>query len=276
MLAFFLMPFLVHHLNDTLYGIWILVGSLTGYGVLLDFGIRVSIVKFTSQYNAAHDQTKLNHLFNTGLTIYSVTGAMVVLAGLAIAPALPHLFKISPQYAGDAKIAFLIVCMGWALKFPAGVFEGFLNGIQRYDITNGITITGALLKAAAIFTFIGMGHKVIALALIMLTVDLLTQCAMVVLCFKYLPFLRLAAKSVDRKMLKVIFQFGLYSFIIVAAMKVMYQSDAIILGAFLPAQAITFFAVASNLIGYLREVSYGFAAVFSPAASEARGQERTL
>jgi O-antigen/teichoic acid export membrane protein len=50
--------------------------------------------------------------------------------------------------------------------------------------------------------------------------------------------------------------------------KLMYETDSVLIGLFLPASAITFYAIANNLIRYLRQISFGFGNVFNPAASE--------
>jgi len=277
-IGFFMMPFLVHRLSDSLYGIWTLIGSLTGYGVLLDFGIRISIVKYSSQYNATGDKKRLNELFNTSLAVYSATATAVIILGLALTPMLSHFFNIDPQHVGDARIVFIIVCVGLAFKFPAGVFEGFLNGAQRYEISNAITSVGAILKFATILIFLSEGYGLIALALVSVTMDIVTNCLMAVFCLRHFSFIRLTPKSADKKMLQDIFRFSLYSFVVVMAGKVLYQSDAIILGTFFPPQAITLFAVAGNLMNYVREISYSFAGVFSPAASDlsARSEHERL
>ena len=41
--GFFVAPFLIHHLGDTGYGLWIVIGSLAGYFSLLDFGVRGAV-----------------------------------------------------------------------------------------------------------------------------------------------------------------------------------------------------------------------------------------
>src|SRR5208282_2465598 len=50
--GFFLSPFILHHLGDDAFGLWVLVFSLTGYYGLFDFGIRSSIVRYVAQYKA--------------------------------------------------------------------------------------------------------------------------------------------------------------------------------------------------------------------------------
>ena len=53
-----LSPYIIHHLGDEAYGIWVLVFSLTGYYGLFDLGIRSSIIRFVSKYRALDDQRK--------------------------------------------------------------------------------------------------------------------------------------------------------------------------------------------------------------------------
>ena len=38
--SFFISPFIVHTLGNTGYGIWVFVGSITGYLGIMDFGMR--------------------------------------------------------------------------------------------------------------------------------------------------------------------------------------------------------------------------------------------
>ena len=49
---FFLMPFVVHHLGDVQYGIWILAVSTVSYLGLLDLGLRSAVIRFVSRAQA--------------------------------------------------------------------------------------------------------------------------------------------------------------------------------------------------------------------------------
>src|SRR5882762_7953282 len=44
--GFFLSPFILHHLGDEAFGLWVLIFSLTGYYGLFDFGIRSSLIRY--------------------------------------------------------------------------------------------------------------------------------------------------------------------------------------------------------------------------------------
>jgi O-antigen/teichoic acid export membrane protein len=277
-IGFFMMPFLVHRLGDTLYGIWILIISVTGYGALLDFGIRSSIIKYVAQYHAVNDHVRLNRVFNTSLFVYSLIGLVVVGAAFAFSAYFAELFNIASSVEKDARLAFLIIGINLALKFPFGVFEGFLCGTQKYHITNGISILAGILKAVCIVIFVVMGYKLLTLSLIILITDGIGQVAMAYVCMKYLPKLNITFKVEDSAILKDIYRFGSFSFIIIISTRLLYETDAVLIGLFLPASSITFYAIANNLVKYLRQISFAFGNVFNPAASEleARNEQEAI
>src|ERR1700756_5666194 len=47
--AFFLSPFVVHHLGNLAYGVWVIIMSLVAYMNLLDLGLRGAITRFVSK-----------------------------------------------------------------------------------------------------------------------------------------------------------------------------------------------------------------------------------
>src|SRR6516165_179667 len=70
-LGIFLSPFILHHLGDDAFGLWILIFSVTGYYGLFDLGIRSSIVRYVAKYSAVDDYEQMNRLISTALASYS-------------------------------------------------------------------------------------------------------------------------------------------------------------------------------------------------------------
>ncbi|MGD0907564.1 MAG: hypothetical protein ABSA96_08275, partial [Candidatus Acidiferrales bacterium] len=52
LIAFFLSPFIVHHLGTSRYGVWVLIVSFTGYLGLLDLGVRGTINYYVARFHA--------------------------------------------------------------------------------------------------------------------------------------------------------------------------------------------------------------------------------
>ena len=45
-IAFFMMPFMIHSLGDTQYGLWVIIGTITGYYGFLDFGLSPATARY--------------------------------------------------------------------------------------------------------------------------------------------------------------------------------------------------------------------------------------
>ena len=75
-------PLLVHGLGATSYGTWILIGSLTDYFGLLDFGIRGAVGRYVAMYDALAERTELASLLSTALAVLGGVG-LIGLVGIA-------------------------------------------------------------------------------------------------------------------------------------------------------------------------------------------------
>ena len=266
-IAFFLSPFVVHTLGNTGYGIWILVGSLTGYLGLLDLGIRPAIVRYVSKYKALNDEESINQVINTSLLIFTLAGLLALLVSLVLAYFSVDIFKVTEDFHAELRLVLVLVGLNVALGFPFGVFNAFLNAWQRFDLNNAIIISAYLLRAGLIVLFLKLGYGLSALALITLSTSLVEYVLKVRYCFKVFPALRIKLSLVNKKMLKTIFQFSLFSFIMGVSTLLAYYSDSIVIGYFLSAAAITFFAIAANLIEYLKQLVNTVSVTLTPVAS---------
>jgi O-antigen/teichoic acid export membrane protein len=272
-IGFFMMPFMVSHLGDEMYGIWILIMSFVGYGSLLDMGIKNSIIKYVAQYNVKGDKEDLNRIFSTSLLVYTVMGVVVVAIAVLVSRGMSHMFNINPLFRQDAQMVVLVAGLELALSLPFGVFGGFLAGLQRYDTRNGIVIVTSIVRSALILVFLWKGYHLVALSVIMLFSDVLGHVGSIYFMYKYLPDLKMDFKGVDGKTFRDIFSYGLYSMLNAISLRLKYRTNPIIIGAYLGAGSITFYSIADNLMRYLRQISYGFSYVFNPVASELEAKE---
>lgn len=144
---FFLTPFILSRVEQSAYGIWILVGSLVSYGSLLDFGIANAITKYVAEYHAKGDFEQGRSLIATSLWIYTILGFFAILLGAVLAPVLPSLFNVpADQHAIFSWLVFLSgISLG--ISLPGATPIAVLRGLQRFDLINIIGISGMLLFA---------------------------------------------------------------------------------------------------------------------------------
>ena len=96
--GFFLTPYMLRHLGDTGFGLWVLVTTLTGYYGLLDFGLRNSISRFVAHYQANDDATGLGRVVSTALFANGALGVLVLLMAGVVAWNLERLVTVPADW----------------------------------------------------------------------------------------------------------------------------------------------------------------------------------
>src|SRR3982074_1065119 len=105
----FLSPFILHHLGDTAFGVWVLIFSVTGYYGLFDLGIRSSVIRYVSKYTATGDSEKLTHFVSTALFSYTCIGLLTMALTATLSSSVEHLFKIPHEMHSQARLLLLMV-----------------------------------------------------------------------------------------------------------------------------------------------------------------------
>jgi O-antigen/teichoic acid export membrane protein len=264
--GFFLYPFILHHLGDDASGLWILIFSLTGYYGIFDFGIRSSLVRYVSKFQATGDKDQLAGLVNTSLFTYSCLGLILVVPTVLGTFYVDRLFHIPPGFLRDAQILFLMVGLSLALGFPLGVSGGILEGLQRFYLLNWTNIAATLLRAVLIIYVLRHGLGLLSVALITVSLPLVAAAARGVIAQRLLA-IPYGWKYVDRESLRQVFNYGSVTFMIIVAGRLRFKTDAVIIGTFLSASAITHFSIGARLVDYAGEVVSSMAQIFTPMSS---------
>jgi O-antigen/teichoic acid export membrane protein len=262
-----LSPYILHHLGDEAFGLWVLIFSITGYYGLFDLGIRSSIVRYVATFSATGDQAELDRLVSTALVTYAGIGAIALLVTLAGSYYVASIFKISPDFLHTARWLFLIVGSAVALGFPLGISGGVLEGLQRFYLLNFTNICATLVRAFLIVLVLRHGYGLLAVALITVSMPLVSGIVNATAVFRVLP-LHLGLKNVHRSSLRRIATYSSSTLIIIVAARLRFKTDAMVIGTFLSAAAITYFTIGSRLVDYAGEVVSGLAQVFVPMSSQ--------
>lgn len=265
--GFFLSPFILHHLGDEAFGLWVLIFSLTGYYGLFDFGIRSSLIRYVSRSQATGDREELTRIVSTSLFSYTCVGLAMVIPTALISLYIDRLFHIPPGFLRDARILVLMVGSSLALGFPLAISGGILEGLQRFYLMNWTNIASTLLRAALIIFTLRHGYGLLTVALITVSIPLITSMVRAVIVQRLLP-IPYGWKYVDRAAFKQVANYGSVTFMIIVAQRLRFKTDAIIIGSFLSAAAITYFSIASRLVDYAGEVVGSMVQIFTPMSSQ--------
>jgi len=277
LVGIFLSPFILHRLGNTAYGAWILVFSVTGYYGLFDLGIRSSIVRYVSTYTATNDTEGVSRLINTALAVYTAIGVAAILTTLVLSDFLQALFRMPSGFLPTARLLFLMVGTAVALGFPAGVFTGILEGLNRFYFVNVTNLVSTLLRALLIVLALQYGYGLLAVALVTVTLPLLSATVRGVIALRVLP-LRFGWKYVDRSAFSEMARFSGVSFILLIAYKLRFKADEVVVSTMLSVAAVTYFSIGDRLVDYTAEVVSSLAQMFVPMSGEssAKGDTQQL
>lgn len=264
--GFFVYPFILHHLGDEASGLWTLIYSFTGYYGIFDFGIRSSLIRYVSKFRATGDKDELTRLVNTSLFTYTCVGLFLLIPTTVGVFYVDRVFQIPANFRYDARILFLMVGYATALGFPLGISGGILEGLQRFDLINWSNITATLLRAGLIIYVLRHGLGLLSVALITVSLPLISSAVLSVFAHRLLA-VSYGRKYIGWESLRQVASYGSVTFVIIVAFRLRFKTDAVIIGTFLSAAAITHFTIGARLVDYAAEVVSSMAQIFTPMSS---------
>jgi O-antigen/teichoic acid export membrane protein len=276
--GFFLAPFILHHLGNVGYGVWLLAISAVAYLGLLDLGIQDSVLRFVSKGHTQKDHQGASEAMSAALWIRVQISLLALLLSIGIAAVFPLVFKVPPALAGDAKKAILLIGLTTAINLSFGVFSGVISALNRYDLQNLITLAQTAVRVAGVVTVLRTGHGIVAIAVAELIAAVVGSALRVSIAKRLYPELRVQLRRPRKEALRQIWTYSSYAFLTMIAIQLVYQSDNIVVGAFVSASAVTFYGIANSLCFYAGRIVDSMAYTFIPAAStyEAAGNSDRL
>ena len=275
LMGFFLTPFILHHVGDTAFGIWLLLTTFTGYYGLLDLGMRNAIIRYVARHTETGDHEALNRVASTTFFAYGVIAVALMAISVGVTLWFDRLFQVGPEWRDTGRQLLLLVGFGTALGMPLGMFGGVLEGLQRFSLVGVVQAVSTLLRALLIVVLLNRGHQILTLGLVTVGMNLVSSLLMAGIVFKLSPNLQIQWRYAGRATLATLGGFGLVTFWISIAQLLRFQFDNMVIGAFISVQAITYFSVGSRLVSYGTDVVQALAQVFTPMASavDATGED---
>jgi len=276
--AFFLSPFVVHHLGNATYGVWILVTSTTAYLGLLDLGLRGAVIRFISSHHARAEYEECCHALSVAFWFRVASSVLILAVSLLLAFEIGAWFRIDPNMLSAARIAVGLTGLTFAVTLTGGIFGAALAALQRFDLISAVGIGQVLLNAGGTVWLLRHGYSIVALAILQFTLALVANIIMRALSLRVFPSLRIRLGKPDPAMLRKMTSYSIYMFILSVTGQVIYYTDNVVVGAFRSAEAVALYAIGGRLLEYLRQPTAALAQTFMPLASslEALSEKESL
>ena len=276
--GFFLSPFILHRLGDVAFGVFVLANSVVAYLGLLDLGMQSSVLRFVSKGHTKGDHEGASEAISAALWVRLQVSALALLLSAGIALVFPHIFKVPADLANDARKAILLIGVVTAISMSVGVVGGVISALNRYDLQNYVNLTQTAIRVVGVVFVLRSGHGIVGIALSEFVATVVGNVLLVWIARRLYPELRIQLKKPKRETLRQIWSYSFYAFLTTIAVQLVYQTDNLVVGAFVSASAVTFFAIANNLCRYATQIVSSMGGTFVPAAStyEAAGDSASL
>jgi O-antigen/teichoic acid export membrane protein len=138
-----------------------------------------------------------------------------------------------------------------------------------------IGIMFSLARAIITFVLLAMGYGVITLAVLQFVASVLNSVILYRICIEQLPFLSVRLVRPARARVVKLLNYGKYVLLANIGDKVIFATDSIIIGIFLPISALTYFAIGGTLIEHFRSFITSLGMMLNPLSSSLDAKKDT-
>ena len=269
--TYVLTPYVIDALGREGYGTWTLITSLTGYVSLLALGVPTATVRYLTQHTAEKDARQLNATIGSCAGLYLLLGVIAAVAGFAMLMLL-QTYHLPSNIASDANVAFGVMVVYVSAGFVGLLPEGIMFAHHDFVARNLVKLGGILLRLSLTVGLLAIDASLFSLALIQLACLAFDFSVSWLLIRRRYPGVRISVRDFDGAIVRRIFSFSLFVLLLNAGARLSFETDALVIGAFLGVGAIPFFAVANSLVIYLMDFIIAIAAVVSPMATRLKTQ----
>jgi O-antigen/teichoic acid export membrane protein len=270
-----LTPFALHTLGAEAYGAWAVVTALTGYLSLLALGVPMASVRYLAQHLAEGDAQKSNEVIGSCLGLYLLVGVAALLAGIGLFGVFTTTYQFSPAAAADARLAFGLAILFASAGFAALLPEGIFNAHGDFVVRNMVRLAALALRLVLTLGWLASHATLVTLAAVQLACLAFDFSLSYLIIRRRYPATRFSLVGFQWPVVRRIFSFSLYVLLLQAGLRLSFETDALIIGAFQPVGSIPYFTVANSFVVYLMDFVVAIAVVVMPMATRLKTLGRT-
>jgi O-antigen/teichoic acid export membrane protein len=275
LVSFVLVPYIIAHIGAERFGVWAIIGVITSYFGLLDFGIGTAFVKYISHFYAKQEFDKVNEVVNTGLFYYGVFAIAVIIMAIFFTGPLLDLFKVPARLHNEAVFVFIVGITVFALSNALSPFLALQSGLQRMDISNKISIGASFVNIAGTVFVLERGYGLPGLMVNNAVVFTVGTAASIITMARIFPQWSVSPRFISKKVFIELFRFGYKLQVSRLANFVSFQADKLFIAYFLNMGMVTFYQLGSSLLQGLRQIPLLLVSALVPAVSEVHAQKDT-
>jgi O-antigen/teichoic acid export membrane protein len=261
-------PILITGLGKEAFGIWVIVGSLSVYRTLLQFGLGQATPRYVAESASRDDAEEMRSSIATSFWLLLVPSGLALVIGLGLVVSFDALFEIPGDLQDQARLLLLIMVFDFALAIPADAFSGTLIGLQRYDLLNWTVIVVVVAQAVGWVVVVLAGGGLVPLGIVTISVSLAGQLWRYLLARGLVAGMTLSLSAFKRSLVRPFTRFSAWLAVEDVAVLVIARTDTLIVGLVIGLEAAAVYAVGQKLVALAAQAAGPLSALFFPHAAD--------
>jgi O-antigen/teichoic acid export membrane protein len=240
-------PYIVTNLGVDTYGLYVIVTVVMGYFSFLDLGLGAALIKYISEYHAVGDGAAVERVVRTGTALFLIAGLVGAgLIALLTSVLVDHVLNLGPAERDIAHAAFHLAALGFLVNMASQSFSAVPAALQRFDAVVLRTIGFGTATTIATVLVLALGYGLLTVLAATLVTTLLTAISFLSKARRLLPGVSFWPR-ISRPELRLLMGFGALRAVQRISTRVVFQLDRLVVGAFAPIAAVSYYAVPLSL-----------------------------
>lgn len=240
-LQFFLSPIFLKKYGQETLGLYGSIMQLIGYLTILDAALSFTFNRYIAQAFGSSETSDLNRSFVAARILTTLAGlvnAALMLLAIFIAPVI---FNVSASLKVDLTAALVLLSASTLLRAPLNIYGIFLNAGQQMAFLNLVNLGAGLLRAGLVLGFVVFNWGITGVVLGTVVSELASSGACYVFFKRKFRSFNLKGWTIDTNFLKEVGLFAKDALLIQVLNKIRFQTDVMLVGAFLSLSAASVF-----------------------------------
>ena len=270
---------LISHLGQAQYGLWVMLWSFFSYALLLDLGFGVAAQKVTATELYKKDIAKYNRTISS-IFFSHISMALLILPltfiGMYYMRELFHLpADATAEYVSFCRKTLLFSGLAATIVFPLGVFPEILAGLQKLYLRNYIIIISKVVELAGVILIFAMGWGLFRLLAFVMIIMGLTQIAMLLGVIRNIPEFRIRF-AFDKEVFKSIFNFSASVYFISIGRMIWERGMFLLISIFCGLTSVGIFQLGSRIPMLIQQIAMPYAENISPISALLHSRQRNM
>jgi O-antigen/teichoic acid export membrane protein len=257
-----LTPYLIKHLGDENYGLWLLILSTLGWFNFIDLGFASAVKREIAIALEKRDNQRINIVFSVAVVLFGTLG-VVAASCILILALVPELLGITIESQETAVIALSILAIKVLLDFIMNSFHGFFTAYLRMDIDANISLLNTMIKSALVF-YLVVDLNIYGAVIATIAADIVAHCLKVYYAKKLNNGFKFSLKFVSFNEIKNLFSYSKHLVAAGIANIILKRSDPVVISHIMGLKFVALYGVINNLINQIERLVIAIVGVFNP------------